>query len=83
MTDKNTNGETFVESTSDDRTANNTVRHKYKVLNDQEKQQMSDLKDLGQEFLDKCDSIGSSREMSVAKTKIEEAVMWSVKHVTK
>lgn len=29
------------------------------------------------------DSIGQSRELSLAKTKIEEAVMWAVKHVTR
>jgi len=71
-----------VDSTSDDRTANNAVRHKYRVLSDEEKQQMVELKDMGAAFLAKCDEIGSSREMSLAKTKMEEAVMWSVKHVT-
>ena len=82
MTDKNTNGEEFVESTSDDRTANNAVRHKYRVLSDEEKATMIALKDMGQAYLEFCDALGSSRELSIAKTKIEEAVMWSVKHVT-
>lgn len=72
-----------VDSASDDRTANNDVRHKYRVLSDDEKSQMTKLKDLGLEFLNYCDQFGSSREISIAKTKIEEAVMWSVKHVTK
>lgn len=71
-----------VDSASDDRTANNAVRHKYRVLSDEEKAQMTELKDMGAAFLEKCDTIGSSRELSLAKTKIEEAVMWSVKHVT-
>lgn len=71
-----------VPSESDDRTANNTVRHAYRVLNDDEKRQMVALKDAGAAFLALCDDIGQSREMSLAKTKIEEAVMWSVKHVT-
>ena len=26
---------------------------------------------------------GTSRELSIAKTKAEEAVMWAVKHVTR
>lgn len=73
----------FVDCTNDARTANNTVRHQYRVLGDDEKRQMSALKDLGESFLTLCDEIGTSREMSIAKTKIEEAVMWSVKHVTK
>ena len=71
-----------VDSASDDRTANNAVRHKYRVLSDEEKQQMVDLKDLGAAFLAKCDEIGQSREMSLAKTNAEQAVMWAVKHVT-
>ncbi len=72
-----------VDSASDDRTANNAVRHAYRVLNEQEKADMVRLKDLGAAFLQACSDIGHSREMSIAATKIEEAVMWAVKHVTK
>jgi len=71
-----------VDSASDERTANNTVRHKYRVLSDEEKAQMTAIKDKGQELLDLIDGIGGSRELSIAKTKTEEAVMWAVKHVT-
>lgn len=71
-----------IDSTSDDRTANNTVRHTYRVLTDEEKAQMTAFKDLGAEFLEQCDLCGSSRELSLARDKIEEAVMWAVKHVT-
>lgn len=71
-----------VDSTSDDRTANNTVRHKYRVLSDVEKEQVLRLKDLGAAFIAACDENGQSREMSLAKTNAEQAVMWAVKHVT-
>jgi hypothetical protein len=71
-----------VDSASDDRTANNSVRHNYRVLTDAEKAHMVELKDLGAAFLAKCDEIGQSREMSLAKTNAEQAVMWAVKHVT-
>ncbi|MGL4634922.1 MAG: DUF7681 family protein [Beijerinckiaceae bacterium] len=71
-----------VDSASDDRIANNVVRHAYRVLSDEEKAQMVDLKDMGAAFIAKCHDIGKSRELSLAVTKIEEAVMWSVKHVT-
>ena len=71
-----------VDSTSDDRTANNAVRHQYRVLSDAEKAQMMEVKDKGAEFLKVIDQIGGSRELSLAKTKIEEAVMWAVKHIT-
>lgn len=71
----------MVRSTDDDRVVNNAVRHQYRVLSDAEKQHMVEIKDLGVAFLAKCDEIGQSRDMSLAKTKIEEAVMWAVKHV--
>lgn len=71
-----------VESTSDERTINNTVRHQYKVLNDIEKQQMLSIKDQGLNFLNLLNQFQPSRELSLAKTKIEEAVMWAVKGIT-
>jgi hypothetical protein len=82
----------YTKSESDDRTVNNTVRHQYRVLSDKEKQQMVELKDLGAAFLAKLHEVGDtdpnggrqgSRELSIAEARIEEAVMWSVKHVTK
>ena len=72
-----------MDSTSNERVANNVMRHEYRVLSGDEKTQMKRMKDLGLEFLEFCDSVGTSRELSLAKTKIEEAVMWAVKHVTK
>lgn len=74
--------EKHVDSNSDDRTANNAAGHKYRVLSEEEKQQMLEIKDLGAAFLAKCDQIGQSREMSLAKTNAEQAIMWAVKHVT-
>lgn len=72
-----------MDSTSDERTANNVVRHEYRVLSEEEKGQMKDLKDRGLAFIEACEKIGNSRELSLAKTKMEEAVMWAVKHVTR
>lgn len=71
-----------VHSCSDARTVNNTMRHQYRVLSDAEKANMQQIKDMGLAFHDFISGIGSSREMSIAKTKIEEAVMWAVKHIT-
>jgi hypothetical protein len=71
-----------VESTSDARTVNNTMRHAYRVLGDAEKANMSAIKDKGLEFHSLVEGMGNSREISLAKTKIEEAVMWAVKHIT-
>ncbi len=72
----------YIDSKSDDRTINNVMRHGYRVLSDAERAQMQKIKDGGFAFWEMLDGIGQSRELSLAKTKIEEAVMWSVKHVT-
>ena len=71
-----------IDSTSDARTVNNTVRHTYRVLTDAEKAQMQDLKDKGLAFIEACNAVGKSRELSLAITNAEQAVMWAVKHVT-
>lgn len=83
MSEKNLETGEMMESTDDERVTNNVMRHEYKVLDDTEKAQMKHFKDLGLEFHNYIDAIGHpSRELSLAKTKIEEAVMWAVKHVT-
>jgi hypothetical protein len=71
-----------VDSTSDARTVNNTVRHAYRVLTDAEKAQMLKIKDAGQTLIDIINETGKSRELSLALTNAEQSVMWAVKHVT-
>ena len=45
---------------------------------------MGAIKDAGAGLLTLLDGIGpNSCELALARTKIEEAVMWAVKHVTK
>jgi len=66
---------------------NNVMRHKYKELNKDEKCDMQTIKDMGLTFHAYLETIEAhaekgSRELSLAKTKIEEAVMWAVKHIT-
>jgi hypothetical protein len=73
---------TRIESTSDDRVVNNTVRHQYRVLSEEEKVKMAEIKDIGQEFLDYLTLLPQGRETSLARTKLEEAVMWAVKGLT-
>lgn len=73
---------TEISSTSDERVINNTMRHAYRVLSDEEKAAMQAVKDEGLKFYELVTELGNSRELSIAKTKIEEAVMWAVKHVT-
>lgn len=77
----------YVKSTDDLRVTNNVMRHEYKVLSHSEKAHMQTIKDLGLELYTYIDSLAAtsagSRELSIAKTKIEEAIMWAVKHITK
>jgi hypothetical protein len=73
----------FEPSESDERTVNNDVRHQYRVLNDREKGAMLWIKDNAltmMEFID--EHVPKGREASLAKTKLEEAVMWAVKGIT-
>lgn len=71
-----------VDSKSDQRTVNNTMRHAYRVLSEAEKEAMQQVKDLGADLHFRIAALGDSRETSIAKTKVEEAVMWAVKHIT-
>ena len=71
-----------VDSAGDSRVINNTMRHQYRVLNETEKENMALVKDHGLAFHEFVSSLGNSREVSLAKTKVEEAVMWAVKHIT-
>ena len=71
-----------VDSASDERTANNTVRHQYRVLSAEEKEQMVAIKDAGQALIDIINAQGRSRELSLALTNAEQAVVWAVKHIT-
>jgi hypothetical protein len=70
------------EERSDARTVNNAVRHTYRVLSDEEKAQMVKIKNAGKALIDIINETGKSRELSLALTNAEQAVMWAVKHVT-
>jgi hypothetical protein len=67
---------------SDQRITNNVMRHQYRQLSENEKINMQAVKDVGVQFHDMLTGIGESRELSLAKTKIEEAVMWATKAIT-
>lgn len=71
-----------MKSTDDSRIDNNVMRHQYRMLTDAEKETMQDVKDMALALHDLFSEIGASRELSLAKTKLEESVMWAVKHIT-
>ena len=72
-----------VHSGSDERVANNVMRHEYRVLSGAEKEAMQAVKDACLVLLRRIEALVISRETSLARTKTEEAVMWAVKHITK
>jgi len=91
MTDPNQGKETF-DSTSDQRTVNNVVGHEYRVLSDAEKAQMKNIKDMGKAFIEALHEIGgteiggdrfASRDLALANTHAEDAVIRACRHITK
>lgn len=80
-----------VDSASDARTANNAVRHQYRVLSDAEKANIVRVKDMGAAFIALLHEVGgtdpngdrfASRNLSLANTHAEDAVMRAVRHIT-
>lgn len=71
-----------IDGTSDDRIVNNVMRHEYRLLNKDEKEALKKLKDMGLEMHEHLATLGASLEIEYAKQKVEEAVMWGVKHIT-
>lgn len=57
-------------------------RSKYRDLSSEEKAKLALLKEKYSELYQMMDEMGGSREMSLAKTKLEESCMWAVKHLT-
>jgi hypothetical protein len=75
----------------DERTANNTVRHKYRILSDAEKAQIEEFEDMSLAFIEKLHLIGgtdpvigcmASRDLSLAQTHAVDPVMRAVRHIT-
>lgn len=74
---------TFVNAESDERVVNNDVRHQYRVLSEAEKTGMTHIKDMGLGLIRAIEAnVPEGREASLAKTRVEEAVMWAVKGLT-
>lgn len=73
----------MVDSAGDDRTANNDVRHQYRVLSDEEKAGMVAIKDAGAALIAAIRAHApAGREASLGITNAEQAVMWAVKGLT-
>lgn len=60
-------------------------RKEYKPLSDAQKAQMEMIKEMAQELWDVIDANSTpdnGRMMAVAKTNLEQAIMWAVKGLT-
>jgi hypothetical protein len=82
---------TRLDSAADERTQNNAVRHTYRTLSDIEKEQMVRVKDAGAAFIALLHEIGGTkpgaavfagRDLALANTHMEDAVMRAVRHIT-
>lgn len=60
----------------------NTFRTTYRELSDIEKHNINEIKSRAERVLEILNSLPPSREVSSAKTKLEESVMWAVKGIT-
>jgi hypothetical protein len=62
------------------------MRLKYRPLTAAEQEAMENIKTTASMLYDDIDMLdrlhGDSRELSLAKTKVEEAVMWATKYIT-
>lgn len=58
-------------------------RKQYRELSSLEKDTLAMIKDRAESLYDSLEVLGQGREISLAKTKLEECVMWAVKHITK
>ncbi len=81
-----------VSSTGDERAINNSTRQTYRQLTDGEKAQVDAVKELGAQFIGLLHEVGgtdpkkermASRDLSLALTHIEDAVMRAVRHITR
>jgi hypothetical protein len=52
-------------------------------LSEEDKADINAIKLLGNNLYGFLDGLGECREISLAKTKLEESVMWAVKGITK
>jgi len=61
---------------------NDPMRIQYRELSPAEKAQMDELKDRARDLYVFLETINGGREVALAKTKLEEMVMWATKGIT-
>lgn len=66
----------------DDSRVKDVMRATSRALTDAEKTALAEIKTMGNHLHALFEDLGQSRELSLAKTKLEEAVMWASKHIS-
>ena len=61
----------------------NDLRDERPDLSDLEKIQMHTIKGHGEALMKALNALGNTRELAIARTKLEETVMWACKSITK
>lgn len=59
------------------------MRLRYRILDDAAQTSISEIKIAFEDLWRQVDALGESRETSIAKTHLEDACMWAVKHLTR
>jgi hypothetical protein len=76
-------GKECFEAVCSSETSADIMRKVTKTLPEDTKDNIATIKGLGNHMCEFMDSLPQSREISLAKTKLEESVMWAVKGILK
>jgi hypothetical protein len=57
------------------------TRNQPRPVSHEQRMQVDELRRLEYDFIDLCNRIGKSRELSLAVTNMEQAGMWAIRHI--
>ena len=64
------------------KTANDVFRPEHRELDEHEQKAIAEIKKIAAELFTAYEDLNSSRYTSLAKTSLEESVMWATKEIT-
>ncbi len=61
------------------------MHQRHRIIASEDKARISSIKEIGRAFVNSCNTFShhAPRESALAKTKMEEAVMWAIKGIAK
>ena len=72
----------YIDESKKETKMTNTFRKEYRPLSDEQKQLVNSVKDTAELLMRVFDLCPQNRELALARTKLEESVMWCVKAIT-